>query len=98
MLYFEPEKKMESSHRKFTATELVPGKTYRVVKAFNDYLNIPHPVGESWRYEGKNFLPYEDGLTLFVVRDGNKEQINLQWREETQGQIIDDFYSFVEEI
>jgi hypothetical protein len=89
---------MTPSDRKFSAAELVPGRVYRVVKAFKDYGNIPHPVGEIWRYEAKNFLPYEDGLTLFVVRDGNRELINLQWREETQGQIIDDFYSFVEEI
>jgi hypothetical protein len=89
---------MRSSNRKFTAAELVPGTTYRVVKAFKDYGDNPHPVGEVWRYEGKNFLPYEDGLTLFVMREGRRELINLQWREETQGRIIDDFYSFVEEI
>jgi hypothetical protein len=89
---------MATSDRKFTAAGLVPGKTYRVIKEFRDYVNIPHPVGEVWRYEGKNFLPYEDGLTLFVMREGNRELINLQWREETQGQIIDDFSSFVEEI
>ena len=89
---------MAGSDRKFNATELVPGKTYRVVKEFRDYWSTPHLVGETWRYEGKNFLPYEDGLTLFVLRDGNRELINLQWREETQGQIIDEFYFFVEEI
>jgi len=88
---------MASSNRKFTAVELVLGRTYRVVKAFRDYGNILHPVGETWRYDGKNFLPYEDGLTLYVVRDDHRELINLQWREETQGQVIDNFYSFVEE-
>ena len=88
---------MASPNPKFTAAELVPGKTYRVTKAFKDYGNTPHLVGEIWQYEGKNFLPYEDGLTLYVVREGRRELINLQWREETQGPIIDEFSSFVEE-
>ena len=82
--------------RKFTAADLTPGKEYRLVAPFGDYDGIPHPIGESWRFLAKNFLPYEDGLTLYVERDGRKEQLRLQWREETQGHVIDCFSDFVE--
>jgi hypothetical protein len=84
--------------RKFTAAELTPGKTYRVIVAFKDYDAITHSIGETWRFVEKNFLPYEDGLSLFVERNGQNISFRLQWREETQGQLIDNFSDFVEEI
>jgi hypothetical protein len=89
---------MPSPKRKFTASDLVPGKTYRVISAFKDYDGIIHPIGEYWRFVQKNFLPYEDGMSLFVEKDGENISFRLQWRTETQGQIIDDFSDFVEEI
>jgi hypothetical protein len=84
--------------RKFTAANLTPGKEYRVVAAFVDYDGIPHPIGESWCFLAKNFLPYEDGLTLNVERDGREVSFRLQWRAETQGPIIDHFSDLVEEL
>ena len=89
---------MSYPKRKFTAVDLVPGQTYHVVKEFIDYDGIPHPVGERWRFVGKDFLPYEDGLTLFVEKNGRTVPFRLQWRAETQGQIIDQFSDFVEEV
>jgi hypothetical protein len=89
---------MPVSQRKFTASDLVPAKTYRVIAGFKDYDGIVHSPGETWKFLEKNFLPYEDGLSLFVERDGRRVQIRLQWREESQGRIIDDFSAFVEEI
>jgi len=47
---------------------------------------------------GKDFLPYEDGLTLYVEKNGQAVPFRLQWRAETQGQIIDEFSDFVEEM
>jgi len=88
----------QTPKRKFTAADLTPGKQYRLVAAFVDYDGIAHPIGESWAFLGKNFLPYEDGLTLFVERDGKEVPLRLQWRAETQGQIIDHFSEFVEEL
>jgi len=38
---------MSLPQRKFTASELIPGKIYRVTKAFEDYDGIIHSVGES---------------------------------------------------
>ena len=88
---------MSFPKRKYTAADLVPGRIYHVIAAFEDYDGILHPVGERWRFLEKNFLPYEDGLTLSLESNGQKMQIRLQWREETQAQIIDDFSNFVVE-
>ena len=84
--------------RKFTAADLVVGRTYRVIAAFEDYDGIVHPIGECWRFLEKSFLPYDDGLSLFVEREGRKVQLRLQWRAETQGHIIDGFSDLVEEV
>jgi hypothetical protein len=89
---------MSSPKRKFTEADLIPGQSYIVVKTFNDYDGIPHPVGERWRFVSKDFLPYEDGLTLYVERNGRTVPFRLQWRGETQGQIIDKLSDFVEEV
>ena len=86
-----------SVKRKFTASDLISGKIYRVTKAFTDYDSLVHNVGENWIFTGKSFLPYEDGLTLFTEKDGKSISFRMQWRNETQGQIIDDFSEYVEE-
>ena len=89
---------MTSSQRKFTAADLITGKSYKVTKTFKDYDGVTHAVGESWRFVGKNFLPYEDGLSLHVESNGQNVTLRLQWREETQGELIDNFSDFVEEV
>jgi len=88
---------MSLPKRKFTAAELTPGQTYRVIKTFKDFDQITHSVGETWQFIEKNFLPYDDGLSLFVERNGQRIQYRLQWREDAQGEIIDNFSEFVEE-
>jgi len=53
-------------------------------------------LNESWVYLGRNFVPYEDGLSLFVSLDGlNEWQIRLQWRPEQQGAVIDNLHEYV---
>ena len=89
---------MSLAKRKFTAADLVPGQSYRVIKTFTDYDGIIHPVDESWRFVKKGFLPYEDGLSLFVERNGQNLLFRFQWRAEAQGQIIDHFSDFVAEL
>lgn len=86
---------MPSPKRRFTASNLVPGRLYTVIKPFTDYDGTIHSIGERWRFVEKNFLPYEDGLTLHIERNGRSETLRLQWREETQGKIIDDFSEYV---
>jgi len=69
---------------------LVRGRRYRVVKTFADFDGDLHRVGESWIFLGRNFLPYEDGLSLFVSLDGDQEwHIRMRWTPEEQGPIID---------
>ena len=89
---------MTPSQRKFNAADLIKGKSYKVTKAFEDYDGITHSVGESWCFVGKDFLPYEDGLSLHVERNGQNVTLRLQWRAETQGELIDNFSDFVEEV
>lgn len=75
---------------------LKPGTRYRVAAPFTDYDGGLHPEGESWVFVGHSFLPYDDGLSLFVSSDGKAvRQIRLQWRPETQGAIIDDLERLV---
>ena len=75
---------------------LTPGRWYRVTKAFRDYDGDEHPPGETWRYLGHNFLPYEDGLSLFVSLDGDQEwQIRMRWAREDQAAIIDAINDYV---
>lgn len=83
---------------KFTASDLTPGQFYRVIKPFQDYDAITHPVGEQWRFGRKSFLPYEDGLSLFVEMNGRQIIFRMQWRPETQGLIIDHFSDYVEPV
>ena len=87
---------MAGSEGRFTAVELEPGRTYRVVAPFVDYDGIAHPIGETFRFVEKHFLPYEDGLTLMVDQQGRADSWRLQWREEAQAEVIDNFSSFVE--
>ena len=89
---------MPFSKRKFDASRLTPGQMYKVCKPFEDYDGIIHLAGEQWRFVEKNFLPYDDGLSLHVEQDGQKKLIRLQWREEAQAGLIETFSDYLEEI
>jgi hypothetical protein len=66
------------------------GARYVVAREFVDHDKDVHPVGETWTYLGHNFVPYHDGLSLFVSLDGvNEWQIRLQWIPEEQAAVID---------
>ena len=72
------------------------GQGYEVVHAFTDFDGDEHPPGESWTYLGHNFVPYEDGLCLFVTMDGEREwNLRMCWRPEDQGPVIDHFKDYV---
>jgi len=79
-------------------SHLVPGKRYRVVKAFTDFDRQEHLVGETWTYVGTAFLPYDDGRSLFVSLDGEGEwHIRMQDRPEEQGPVLDHLREYVVE-
>ncbi|GAA0207702.1 hypothetical protein QOZ96_003077 [Brevundimonas nasdae] len=69
---------------------LNPGSAYVISQEFTDYDESLHPTGEEWTYLTYNFVPYDDGLSLFVTISGEDEwHIRLQQREDEQGPIID---------
>lgn len=76
---------------------LEPGVRYRVRKEFKDFDRELHPVGETWWFIGTAFLPYDDGRSLFVSLDGEREwHIRMQDRPEEQGEILDHLWEYVE--
>ena len=81
----------------FSAFELRPGSYYRVIVPFADHDRERHEVGERWKFLRKAFLPYEDGLSLFVEREGREVHIRLQCREEEQGGLVHAFSDYVVE-
>jgi len=74
--------------------DLLQGQQYTVIKPFIDYDNV-HEAGETWIYTGTNFLPYEDGLTLHVLKNGVEAVYRLQWRKEAQAEIIENFKDYI---
>src|SRR5262245_12444948 len=71
----------EPPRRHFTAFELRAMRTYRVVAPFLDHGRVPHEIGERWIFLRHAFLPYEDGLSLFVLQGSREIHIRLQCRE-----------------
>lgn len=75
---------------------LAPGKRYCVAKSFVDYDGEIHPIGENWIYLSHSFLPHDDGLSLFVSLDGERQrQIRLQWRDDQQGALIENLEDYI---
>ena len=77
------------SHPQTAFKHLFPGARYAVFRGFRDYDGKDHPAGETWVFLGHSFLPYDDGLSLFISLDGEREwRIRLQWRDDQQGHLI----------
>jgi hypothetical protein len=75
------------------------GARYEVVRAFTDFDGDTHPPGETWAFLGHNFVPYEDGLSLFVTLDGEREwNMRMCWRPEDQGPVINAFADYVRRV
>ncbi|WP_369751372.1 DUF3601 domain-containing protein [Asticcacaulis sp. AC402] len=81
----------ESRSSRAGIRHLEVNQRYQIAMEFTDYDGRLHPAGESWTYMGHGFLPYEDGLTLFVRVNAETEcqWVRLRWRPEQQGEIID---------
>jgi len=80
--------------------KLIPGQKYVVIKPFTDYDRSVHPIGEIFIFSRTSFLPYEDGLTLHVYLPGNERELvcRLQWRNEEQAEVIENFLQYVEPV
>jgi len=67
-----------------------------VAKAFRDFDGDDHPEGERWIFLGHNFLPYDEGLSLFVSLDGRQEwHIRMHRTPEDQGPVVDALGEYV---
>lgn len=85
-----------SQHSGAERKPLVLGKQYVVTKEFLDFDNDSHPPGESWRFVGSSFLPYDNGLSLFVQTTEGEWHIRLQLDSDQQGGIWADFGAHVQ--
>lgn len=72
------------------------GAGYRVVAPFRDFDGEVHQPGTVWTFRGHSFLPYDDGLSLFVEQDGRDRQIRLRWLEGDQAEIIDNLSAYLQ--
>lgn len=75
---------------------LVPGRDYVVARGFADFDRGQHPVGQRWTFIGSSFLPYDDGLSLFALINGQRSHIRVQRREEEQGPVIDALQDYLQ--
>ena len=74
---------------------LVGGRRYVVRQAFADYDGGRHEIGETWTFSHHDFLPYDDGLTLWIDPG---VAIRLQWTPQSQGPIIDNLEAYIEAV
>lgn len=69
-----------------------PGREYVIIRAFTDFDGAERAVGERWTFRGYDFLPYDDGLTLFTDPGPG---VRLQWRREAQAEIIENLGAYI---
>jgi hypothetical protein len=80
----------------FGNLELVPGTRYRVALPFRDYDGGLHEPLEEWLFRGYDFLPHDDGLTLYVRGvDESDRVIRLSGNRELQAGILEAFDRYV---
>lgn len=79
-----------------TFADMAIGQRYEVIRSFIDFDDDVHSPGECWIFLGAGPFPYDDGHSLFVSLDGQREwQIRLQWRPEEQAEILEMWHSYV---
>jgi hypothetical protein len=76
---------------------LLAGRSYKVIMEFADYDRFVHKAGEAWTFLGYSYLPYDNGLSLFVSLDGIHEwHLPLQCGADEQGPIVDRLETYIE--
>ena len=71
------------------------GQAYEVTREFTDYDQHLHVVGETWTFIAQSFAPYDDGMLLEIQQQGQPAHFRLQWRDESQGVVMDNFSDYV---
>ena len=77
---------------------LRPGQRYRVALPFTDHDGVRHPAGQEWTFVGHSYLPYENGLSLFVREEGVLRQIRLRDAPEDERAVVERLEAFVRPI
>ena len=72
--------------------QMTAGREYMIVRSFRDFDGAERSAGERWVFKGYDFLPYDDGLTLFTDPGPG---VRLQWRGESQADIIDNLGDYI---
>jgi hypothetical protein len=60
------------------------GRAYRLARDLVDVQGTTRPAGDVWVYLGSSFVPYHDGLTLYVFRERAIEGILLEGEAQRQ--------------
>jgi len=90
---------LTNSNCAYKHQHLFAGRKYRVVREFVDYDKQLHPVGETWTFLAASFLPYEDGLTIYISFEGKQKwRFRMQWREEEMGPILNSLKDYIQKI
>ena len=74
---------------------LRPGQAYEVTRECIDYDHQLHVVGETWTFVAQSFTPYDDGLLLEAQQQGQLTHFRMQWWDESQGVVMDNFTDYV---
>ncbi len=61
-----------------TVYSLVPGVTYRVLRAFTDFYGQAFTPGEALTFVERHFLPYDDGHTLVFTGASGERRMYVQ--------------------
>jgi hypothetical protein len=77
-------------------SNLKSGSSYIVIKEFTDYDGKIHELGETWTFVKTAFLPYESGLSLFVIESEKEIIYRFQDEAEEQKDLLNDFMNYVE--
>ncbi len=72
--------------------QMTAGREYMIVRSFTDFDGAQRSAGERWVFKGYDFLPHDDGLTLFTDPGPG---VRLQWRPEAQGDVIDNLGDYI---
>jgi hypothetical protein len=77
---------------------LEAGKRYEVIREFTDFDRTVHPVGERWLFVGHQFLPYDNGLSLFVQTDAGEWHMRWQLTNDEQRGLAEDLAAYIREV
>ena len=77
---------------------LVKGKVYKVNKEFIDYDGNIHIIGKIFVFDKTEFSPNNSGVSLFIIENSKPVMYRFVWEDEGQGELLDEFMNYVEEI